>query len=418
MSGTPLAKMTSRPNIDRLLSPRSPKLMNRPTFVLASMLALGAMLWTGCGSNADMNPQASEAQTEAEAETHESEEILLTAEQMEQAQLEVAAVTSSVLRSSFIVPGRVVSSLRGSAHVGVLVSGRVVSLMVDEGATVRRGQALAEVESFEVVRLKAEYHEAHARLEQATSALERETQLVAEKLAPERELEEAASAHHTAEAVVHAAASKLSALGVLPESIAENTELEGGRMTVRAPISGTVTARLVKLGEFVEPSDDLFETAAEASTLIEAQVPTASIDVLHIGSVGTVEAENQTTFQARVVSVAPIVSSESRTVEVRLELSQGALRPETFVDVRFETTGAREALVLPASAVDREGSSAYVYVQESPGKFHLAEIDIASETDGFVEVSAGLEAGQVVAVSGVFYLRSARQKGELAEHGH
>ncbi len=416
MSGTPLAKMTSRSNADRLLPLRPLNPMNRSTFVLASMLALGALLWTGCGSNAGMSPQASEAQTEAEAETHDSEEIVLTAEHMEQAQLETATVSPTVLRSSFTVPGRVVSSLQGSAHVGVLVSGRVVSLMVDEGATVRRGQALAGVESFEVVRLKAEYHEAHARLEQAASALDRETQLVAEKLAPERELEEAASAQHTAEAVVHAAASKLSALGVLPESIAENTELEGGRMTVRAPISGTVTARLVKLGEFVEPSDDLFQIAAEASTLIEAQVPAASVDLLRIGSVGTVVTANQTILQARVVSVAPIVSSESRTVEVRLELSQGSLRPETFVEVRFETVGEREALVLPASAVDREGSSAYVYVQESPGRFRLAEIRIAAETDGFVEVSAGLEAGQAVAVSGVFYLRSARQKGELADH--
>lgn len=414
MSGTPLAKMTAQPNIDRLPSPKSPNLMNRTTFVLASMLALGAVLWTGCGSNADMSPPASAM--EAEEETHDSEEIVLTAEQLEQAQLEVAAVTSTMLRSSFTVPGRVVSSLQGSAHVGVLVPGRVVSLMVDEGATVRQGQALAEVESFEVVRLKAEYHEAHARLEQATSALERETLLVAEKLAPERELEEAASAHHTAEAVVHAAASKLAALGVLPESIAENTESEGGRMTVRAPISGTVTARLVKLGEFVEPSDDLFEMAAEASALIEAQVPAASVDALGIGTVGKVVTANQASLEARVISVAPIVSSESRTVEVRLELAQGRLRPETFVEVRFETVDAREALVLPASAVDREGTSAYVYVQESPGRFRLTEINISAETDGFVEVSAGLEAGQVVAVSGVFYLRSARQKGELADH--
>ena len=386
--------------------------MNPSTFVLAAVLAFGALVWGGCGSGADTAPEASQE------ESHEAEEIVLTAEHMEQAQLEVATVSPMVLRNSFSVPGHVVSSIQGSAHVGVLVPGRVVSLMVDNGATVKKGQALAEVESFEVVRLKAEYHEAHAKLEQATSALDRETRLVAEKLAPERELEEAASAYHTAEAVVHAAASKLSTLGVLPESIAENSELEGGRMMVRAPISGTVTARLVKLGEFVEPSDDLFQVAADASTIIEAQVPTASVDLLAIGSEGTVITENRSSFQARVVSVAPVVSSQSRTVEVRLELSQGSLRPETFVEVRFETDGAKEALILPASAVDREGSSTYVYVQESAGRFRLAEISIASETAGVGAVSAGLEAGQVVAVSGIFYLRSARQKGELAEDHH
>ena len=396
----------------------------RKLWMIVALLPLAV----GCGGEAsepDRPATAASDTAHAEGDEHaEGEagheeggaEVTLTAEQLRASGVVVDTARTTALADGFTAPARVVPGPQGEARVGTLVPGRVTRLIATEGQTVGRGAALAEVESFDVVELGADLTTARARAEQAAAALRRAEALAAENLTPARNVEEARAAYRTAQAEQAAATAKLRTLGVAGGA-------PSGRFVVRAPIGGTVTAREVTLGEYVDPSRDLYEITAAGSSFVEAQVPTGQAGGLRAGTTVEVTAgtgDGAVRYRGRVVSVAPLVEAASRTVPVRVALAAGSLRAGTFVTARFEVGAGAEAVAVPAEAVERapDGTFVYVAVEGEPGTFARTEVELGEETGSGVVVRAGLEPGQPVVTRGVFYLRSARQRGELAEHDH
>jgi cobalt-zinc-cadmium efflux system membrane fusion protein len=420
----------------------------------------------GCG---DDSAAAGEADEHAEGEHADEEEhaeggateITMTAEAMRTSGVVVAAVQARPLAQTFSAPGRVVAGLTGSARVGPLVAGRVVRLYAGEGTGVRQGAPLAEIESIEVADMQGDYLQAAAQvrtadaevetaeagiqsadavIERARAALAREEQLAAENLTPRSEVEQARedfataqasrrsalaarsaaqASRQSAQAVVSAARTKLTAIGVgIPRSApARGT---AARFVVRSPIGGTVTSREAQLGQYVEPGTDLFEVASAGSRTVEAQVAPERAAGLRAGQLVTVVAADSARFAARIVAVAPVVEAESRTVPVRVEMVSGSLRPEAFVTVELEAGGTRSALVVPEGAIERAEGGTFVFaeVEGEPGTFTRNEVALGQSTGAGVEIRSGLTAGQRIATEGVFYLRSARQRGELVDDDH
>lgn len=405
-------------------------------FALLFLLPLAA-----CG---DAPAEVHHAEAEHADGEHGGDDVTLTAEALESAGVTVEAVQARPLAQTFSAPARVVASLTGSAHVGPLVAGRVVRLYAGEGSGVRRGGPLAEVESMDVADLQGDYltasadvtragagiATAEAQIERAQAALTREEALAAENLTPRSEVEQAREDARTARAARTAAvATRQAALAVQAAARTKLATLglgapsgRGGaaRFTVRSPIGGTVTARAAQIGDYVEPSRDMFEIAAQGSGTVEAQVSPAQAEGLRVGGLATVVAADSARYAARIVAVSPTVNAESRTVPVRVEMVSGRMRPEAFATVAFETAGARPALVVPEAAIERADGGTFVYtaVDGEPGAFRRVAVEIGQATGVDIEVRAGLTAGDRIATAGVFYLRSARQRGELAEHDH
>lgn len=385
-------------------------------------------------------------------------EVTMTAEAMRTAGVVVAPARTLPLAETFAAPARVVAGLTGSALVGPLVPGRVVRLFANEGSGVRQGDPLAEVESMDVADLQggflqaaaqvrtadaavetaeAQIQSADAVVERARAALARAEALAAENLTPRSEVERAredfqtagasrrsalaarsaaGASRQSAQAIVSAARTKLTAVGVgVPQSAPSRGV--AARFVVRSPIGGTVTARSARLGQYVEPSRDMFEVSASGSSTVEAQVPPARAGGLRVGAPATVVTADSARYAGRVVSVSPAVDPESRTVPVRVEMVGGRLRPEAFATVEFEAGATRSAVVVPDGAVERAEGGTFVFAEVAgrPGTFVRTEVELGQTTSGGVEVLSGLAAGRRIATEGVFYLRSARQKGELAE---
>lgn len=415
----------------------------------------------GPTSDAPADEHAEGEHAEGEGEHADGAEITMTPEAMRSAGVVVAAARTQPLARTFSAPARVVPGLTGSARVGPIVAGRVVRLYAGEGAGVRAGGPLAEIESIEVAALQGEYLQAAAQVrtaeaevetaeagiqaadatvERARAALAREEALSAENLTPRSEVEQAREAYQTAQAARRQAlaarsAAQASRQSAQAEAAATRTQLTAvgvgvprsapgrgvaARFTVRSPIGGTVTERAVQLGQYVEPGTDLFEVSASGSRTVEAQVAPERAAGLAAGQLATVVTADSVRLAGRIVAVAPVVDAESRTVPVRVEMVSGSLRPETFVTVEVETGATRTALVIPSEAVERASDGTFVFaeVPGEAGTFTRVEVALGASAGGGVEVRSGLEPGQRIATEGVFYLRSARQRGELAEHDH
>ncbi len=409
--------------------------MNRLS-LSALLLLLAASPLVGCGSDPEAAPpeddHAGEAPGAHDEEgaadpAHEDEgaEITLTAEQAATAEIETAVVRAEPLAAELRVPARIVPTETGQAQVGALVDGRVVRLLAAEGQSVRRGATVAVIESPEVARLQGEYLQARARVTQAAQQHERSRLLAAEDLISGTLLEQAVADARATEAQAAALAGEIRAHGgTAPAGPGGVT----GRVTVSSPISGVVSERQAELGAFVSASAPLFEVIAPGQVYADADVAPDAAQAVRAGMPAVVVAPGGRRFRGTVSFVGAEVAGESRTATVRVRVlnATAELRPETFVtvllDVEAGSEGAegRTAITVPAEAVEREGDRTFVYVpvDGEPRTYARREVTIGEATGERVEVTSGLASGDTVVTSGVFALKSFRQRGELSEHEH
>lgn len=358
------------------------------------------------------------AEGEHPGESEEGGEIILTAAAMQDAGVVVETVRVEPTTASIRAPGRVVPTQHGIAHVGTTIPGRITRLFVSEGARVSKGAALAEIEAVGIGEIKGEYVSARARVEQARQSVARQELLVAENLGARRNVEEARAALAQASADLRAAESRLRSLGINPSSVGSGSF--SSRILLRSPIAGVVARRTVVLGEYVEPSKDAFEVVNAGTVWIDAQVSPTVAASLRVGGVGFVRDEGDHRHTGRISFIAPTVNAESRTVTVRTEVVNPDvhMRPEAYVSMEFEGSVSGRAVTVPKTAIEQVGGDAFVYRESEPGHFERVMVDLAQEYGDRRVLAAGLKEGDRVAVAGVFYLKSARQKGELQEHGH
>ena len=391
--------------------------MNRIFLYLLLILLFAS---AACGGNDHETATKAPPTDEVDHDDHAGEtgEITLTAEQSAGVDIETATVRTQALTAPIVVPARIVPTEAGQALAGAIVSGRVVRLIAAEGQRVRRGDPLAVVESPDVGNLQGELLHARATVERTGQELKRQEQLFAEGLSAERLLEQAREGYRTALADQAAYEAQLRALGATPASSAEDVS---GRVSVRAPISGVVSRRAAVLGAYVDANQTLYEIITPGAVYADAEVSPEQAAVLRPGLHATIVGPGGEEFLGQVASIAPALEAETRTARVRVSVrnATAALRPETFVTVRFEGEAGREALVVPVAALERSGGETFAYrVAEEPNTYERVTVVMGEASGEVVEVVSGLSAGDEVVVNGTFYLRSLRQKGELAEHEH
>ena len=387
----------------------------------------------GCGSDTEAAPtddHAGEApgahsdDASDEADDH-GDEITLTEAQAAAADVETAIVQASPLAAEIRVPARIVPTETGQAQVGALVDGRVVRLLAAEGQAVRRGVAVAVIESPEVARLQGEYLQAQARVTQARQQLDRSRQLAAEDLISGTLLEQAVADASATEAQAAALAGEIRAHGGSAPSGQGGVT---GRVTVSSPISGVVSERQAELGAFVQASAPLYEVVAPGQVYADASIDPAAAAAIGQGDVAVIEAPGGRRFRGVVQFVGAEVAGETRTATVRLRVTNATaeLRPETFVTVLFDVEAGegaeagRVAITVPTEAVERDGGDAYVWVpvDGEARTYARRPVTLGEATGDRVEVTAGLEPGERIVVDGVFALKSFQSRGELTDHDH
>ena len=198
----------------------------------------------------------------------------------------------------------------------------------------------------------------------------------------------------------------------MPENLIARVERTGRTsdvVTMSSPIGGAVQELDVRPGMTVSAGQTLAQVTSLGSVWLNAAVPEARAGEVRVGQTATadVAAFPGTPFSGRVVAILPTAQAESRTITVRVELSNFALRlrPGMFATVHLGQS-ARAALVVPSEAVIRTGKRTLVMLALPGGRFRPAEVEIGRESNGQTEILAGLGAGEKVVASGQFLLDS------------
>ena len=239
--------------------------------------------------------------------------------------------------------GRVVAYPGAEVRVGAERGGRLVRVLVEEGAAVRKGRLLAEIESDE---LRAALAEARARVAEAEAErrladvnLARRRQLTEEKILAVNDLDLATRDVETADARVETAKASVSRYEAL---------LAKSRIT--SPIAGTVVARKVDAGQMVETGDHAFTVVDLGRLRIEGEAHEADAGAVVLGADVTITADGYPghSWRGRVEEIPDSVTlrrikpqdpsrpTDARVLAVKVAFAEAApLKLGTTVDLRI-----------------------------------------------------------------------------------
>jgi cobalt-zinc-cadmium efflux system membrane fusion protein len=390
-------------------------------------LALVALvLCCGCRSNkgGDSEHGAAESTEHAGSDTanggkphaHGAEMIKIAPDMMRDLRVTTGKAEARAAGETVSALGELRVNEEAYAEVASPVSARVVKVLARPGDTIRAGQALAELNSPELVQDRAGVDAARARLEIARKNAERKQALAADRLVPEREVIEAQSTLAEADAAYKVAASALRKFG---SASGEAT------LAIRSPIDGTLIERSVVQGQLADPSKTLFRVGDLSTLWLHAHVFERDAVRVQTGrkATATFAALPGKSTEAVVQWIGREVDASSRTIDIRLDVpnAEGVLRPgmSATVSIPLGDVGPNAVVTVPAAAVQRVGAGWAVFIPHGSGEFAVRPIGRGRDLSGEVEVLSGLSAGDEVVVDGAFLLKAEADKasgGDDHEH--
>jgi RND family efflux transporter MFP subunit len=310
-------------------------------------------------------------------------------------QLAVVTAQYREVAQSYAAEGLVEATRQST--VSAQISGRIKEINFDIGSRVNKGQVILRIDERETGQAlagsNAQVQQAQATLQNAKAAYERSKQLFEQKFISQSALDKAQADYQVARA--QAAAS---------EAGAGQASLAYGYSTVVAPYSGVVAARHVEVGEMVMPGKPLMTGFDPAAMRVVVSVPQDKLPQIGSNPKVTVEVPSLNRWiKAASVTVQPVADMRTHSTQVRVYLpaNEEGVYPGMFVRAHF-IVGMANRLVIPESAVLRRSEVVAVYVVDEKGGVKLRQIRLGeTNADGMVEVLAGLNPGEQVALDPV-----------------
>lgn len=262
------------------------------------------------------------------------------------------------------------------------VEGRIVDILVREGAVVAQGTPLFKVDDGE---LKAQVAQLEAERDLAQQALRRTRDLLAQNASSPADLERAEATARSTQAQLDLAQLRLE------------------RTTVRAPFSGAVGARSVSIGDYVTRSTPLVTLQTIDPQRAVFDVPERYAPKLAVGQQVTfaVAAMPEQRFSGQVDFVDPRVALPGRTITVKARVPnpQGELKAGMFIEARLVAELRPNAILVAEDAILPLEGATYVWVAKD-GAAQRREVQLGVRIPGWVEVTSGVEGGEPVVVAG------------------
>ena len=285
------------------------------------------------------------------------------------------------------------------------IDSEIMALEFADGALVRQGDVLVRLDSrtIEAQIMQAEGNIARdrAQLEGAERDVRRYTDLAAKGATPVINLENAKTQVATFAAQMKA-----------NQALLENLKIQLSYCTIRAPISGRISAATVKVGNIVRSADatpiaTIIQTAPIYVTFTVPQATLPDVRKALAAETATVEAVvpgEGRRAQGVVTMIENTVDVATGMVAVRATMpnTDELLWPGTLVSVQL-TLREEEAVVVPSPAVQVSQTGTFVFVVKD-GKAGVQAVKVARTVAGESVIESGLNGGETVVTDGFLLL--------------
>lgn len=280
-------------------------------------------------------------------------------------------------------------------------------------ANIAQGNAKLATEQAHLKSTEAKLDEARQRAQIAAQTREREEAVYQGRYGTSKEIVEAEAMLRQAELERQAAAQSVRLLGGRPGG--------GSVVSLTSPIKGRIQERDASLGATVDTEHPLFTVINLDQVWAQLAVTPKELPRVRPGQ--RVELTAETTpgrvFVGTVSAIGSVADEPTRAVRIRVALANpgDVLRPATFVRGNLITDERHERVTVPLGALqEHQGKpTVYVAVDGKPTGYEVRHVKLGVSGDGWREISAGLAAGERIAVNGTFYLKSEALKSQLSD---
>ncbi|NIO00875.1 MAG: efflux RND transporter periplasmic adaptor subunit [Candidatus Latescibacteria bacterium] len=322
--------------------------------------------------------QANQAAADSGKKGEEDDEKDVDLVPVEVAEAQPRKISSYYLTTAALEPEKQVAVL-------AKIAGEVKKLLVEEGAVVREGDLICELDDKEQ---KVALDEARINRDKQKREYERLRSIHERSLLSDKELSDIKYQYELAENQYEAALLRY-----------EYTK-------IRAPFDGVITLREVDRGENVSIGSILFEIADTNPLLVRLYLPEKEIASVKVGQevLITPDSDPASQLKGKITLISPSVDERTGTIKVTVE-TRGNAMPGSFVRVRIVTETHEETLAIPRRGVVSDAGETFVYVAEADSARKI-EVRVGFEDEEYAEILGGIAEGDTVIVIGTGGLRT------------
>ncbi len=321
----------------------------------------------------------------------------------------VAVITTPVVRKDVPVHVDGIGTVQAfnTVTVRAQVDGQLEKVTFTEGQDVKAGDVLAQIDQ----------RRYQAKLTQAQGMKAKdEAQLANVKLDLERFVRLGQFATQQSVDTQRALVRQLEAALQVDQANIDAAALELDYTTIRAPISGRTSVRLIDAGNYVRAGEasgivvvTQLQPISVAFSLPQQHLVTVN-QAMAKGEVqvAALDADGKTVWEEGALSVVDNrIDVQTGTIRLKATFAnpERKLWPGQFVNVRVRLDTYRDGNIVPAAAIQRNGSGTFAYVVDPEDRVELRPVRVGQIDGGIALVETGLEPGQRVVVTSQEQLR-------------
>lgn len=283
------------------------------------------------------------------------------------------------------------------ANISTRAMGYVSKVYVKVGEKVRKGQLLIDINSDEIDAKKAQatagLKQAQAQMDLAEKDFNRYQELFREKSASQKELDDVTLQYEVAMSNYERA-----------KQVQNEIEALMAYSHIRAPFSGVITSKSIKMGDMANPGQNLMSLEAPGKFVANAMVPETSIEHVEKGQPVKVFVKSTgNSLEGEVSEVSKSSLNSGGQYQVKIELKQteqNNLFSGMYVSALFPVEGGgSKNLFVEKSAIVTRGELDGIYTVSESGTAILRWLKLGQEMGDQVEVLSGIKAGEEYIVS-------------------
>ena len=298
--------------------------------------------------------------------------------------VEAFIVKPSVLDQSITISG----TLKPFEETVIMpeVSGRVVTINLQEGKTVKRGTVLIELFNDD---LKAQLRKSQAQLQIAEETLKRQNELIKVNGISQSDYDQA----------------QLQVKSITADVEVINVQI--GRTKIKAPFDGTVGLRNVSLGAQVSTTTALVTLREVDKLKLDFSVPEKYSSEIKPGTKVqfTLQGDDQK-YDAEVMASEQGIEATTRNLKARaiVKNPSSSLIPGAFATVELRLGRINQALMVPTQAViPQEKDKSLIVANHGKAKFVIIKTGIRNFSN--IDVISGINPGDTIITTGLLFLK-------------
>ncbi len=318
--------------------------------------------------------------------------VQLSDQQIKSVGLTTTIIQEKTMQKLVRLNGKVEIAPSHISSVSSIMGGHIKSINVINGSHFNKGQVLAVVEDQQFIQLQQDYLVTKAQLESARLNFNRQKDLNTSKASSDKTLQTAQADYSTLNATLKGLEEKLRMIGINAKGL--NSSNIRSRINIYAPFSGFVSKISVNNGQYINPSDTLFELINPSGLLLELKVFENDVNDVKIGQEILVY-NNQNPDKkssAKIISIVPSIENGGSSIAVaKLSSPNPEFIKGMYINAEV-TVNSRFTIGLPNESVVSFENKNYVFEDLGNKKYKMIPVNVGISDDHFIEI---LKAGNL-----------------------